>query len=338
MNKKANNKLKKIKLILLFTLILCFVMLSGAGIARNKPKISAEKNIIYDYYDLINISDAFLKGYAYAYDIFYNKAVCVNGVIESIDTKGKSITIVPENGEKNSVLIICRDKGILNKYKVNDLVTVYGLIDKKSVIDSTPVISADGIAAGSSGLRMDYVFSDGKYYINSGAVEREIADGIIKYRIPDSWQMAEAGGEDKSQFFNIDLSDGNCYYLNSLKGKNTAECLCIFYFNNDKYVKYDSDKSQMAGIERAIISNICPSEKGKLSYKNITHYTFPTESVKTSYGLEYDAYVASYKTHRAEFLFMPAKNGVCVLMYVYNDDYSSYEDILYLMRTLEIKN
>jgi len=336
--KKENAMVNKFKIILIFTLIVSFIVLPGAGLARNKPKVNAETNVIYDYYELSELSKYFSDGYDYVEGKCNNMAVSVKGTVKSVDSKSKIIAISSADNPGISINVLCKNKELLSRYRAGDTVTVYGLISKKSIVDNNVVIEADGIASGMSNQKMDYLFSDGTFYLDSGSAERQIAGGKIRYRIPDEWETVEAGGEDKADFFNIDLSDGNCYYLNSLKGKDTAECFCIFYFSNDKYLKYDTDKSQMAGIERAIISNICQSEKSKLSYKNITHYTFPTDSVKTSYGLDYDAYVANYKTHRAEFIFVPAESGVCVLLYVYNDDYSSYKDILYLMRTLNVKN
>ncbi len=169
-------------------------------------------------------------------------------------------------------------------------------------------------------------------YKDSEVVELSLADGLVKYRVPKDWISVQ-----NDEALNLDAGRGHGYFLNVLKNKKSAEYLAVFYFSNKKYLANTSDVDEKGGVERAIICNVCPKETSNLKWwnPNLKHYTFPT-AVTEAYGRQYDYYTTNYDSHRVEFVFTPARDGMCVVLYVYNEDSSSVKDIKYVLKSLEI--
>lgn len=167
-------------------------------------------------------------------------------------------------------------------------------------------------------------------YTDSEVIEMSLGDDLIKYRVPKDWVTVQ-----NDEALTVDAGRGHGYFLNALKSRKSSEYMAIFYFSNEQYLAYDSDANEKNGVERAIICNICPGESKNLGKWSVGHYTFPPYSTQ-AFGKTFDYYVANYETHRAEFVFTPAKKGMCVILYLYNEDYSSAKDIKYIMKSLEI--
>ncbi len=167
-------------------------------------------------------------------------------------------------------------------------------------------------------------------YTESDSAAVSIADGIITYQIPKAWTTVE-----NDEALQVDAGRGHAYFLNALKEKKEAEYFAVFYFSNEKYLKNDSDAKETRGIERAVITNICPEEK--LGAMTIAHYRFPTASSVLK-GQTLDYYVGNYDTHRVEFVMTPVQGGLCVMVYAYNEDYSAVEEIRSVIKSLQVKN
>ncbi len=203
------------------------------------------------------------------------------------------------------------------------------------VIMVTMLLTLPVMGAGSSGGKVkldldDYRAKNSSSTIGTAGTQRSIADGDITFTIPDSMTRVE-----DAEIFNKHISDekdGEMYLDgNALFG--------IFYFDNDYFVDVPEEKDETNAIERAIISNICPSEKNRLKWNSITlrHYFYPTSQSKSLAGLNFHHYVAKYENFRVEFAFTPAKDGICVVMFIYNHDDTKADAAVSVMESLRIK-
>ena len=113
----------------------------------------------------------------------------------------------------------------------------------------------------------------------------------------------------------------------------------IFYFDNDYFVDVPEEKDETNAIERAIISNICPSEAKRLKWNSLSlrHYFYPTSQSKSLAGLHFHHYVAKYENFRVEFAFTPTEKGICVVMFIYNHDGTKADAAISVMESLRIK-
>lgn len=319
--KKAINRI-----VILLTVAMCALIL--CGFSKTSPKLNTEETVIYEkinLQDLLNMYTADrpkMKGTYEGHDVYFS------AVINKISDNGKSYFVSSKSGGGEVKLSSdIKYTGI----SVGDAVKCYGRVTL-GLVTANLEVKLDHIVLSNEDVKADYAFYQGNSYGKSDGCEVSLANGKIKYRVPEEWKAVEKDGA-----IGIDADNGKYYMLNELKNKATTECFCIFYFDSSKYVAYDSDYSDIHGIEKSIITNIIPSEEDNLSWWNLSRgMFFPQESIKTPYGREYDYYTTLYKNHTIEFVFTSAGNGLCVMMYIYWDDVSSGEDILYLMRTMNI--
>ncbi len=295
--------------------LLGILLLTGAGLSHNDPILNPEERPVYEAVPLSELA----KSGAYE-----GCDIVTAGNIGNISPERTSFTISDEGSSLKVTLTTA--KPLIGLYE-GDRIYLYGR-------KTSDHISGDHAVKGSrSGLRDQYYLWQGNSYSDSDTTERTLGDGKITYRIPKEWSYAELKGTQKEELIHMDEGDCDGYLINALTGAGQAECFFIFHFDSDRYLKYDSDKAEIYGIERSIIENICPEEN--LSWNSFAHYAFPTLSVHTSYGRTFDHYVAVFRSHRAEFVFTETSDGLCVLLYVYNGEMGASDDILYLMRTLE---
>ncbi|MCR5501582.1 MAG: OB-fold putative lipoprotein [Lachnospiraceae bacterium] len=327
MREKGRRKTISIALLLILGVILC-----GAGFSKNDPKLIPERRPVYQREDLTLLCGEFRKSPSEAERLYGGHEIVTEGILK--EKKGDGTSFILSDGTELIPVSGAR-KTDLMKIDPGENVYVYGVLRTDPEKKALFLIGATHVIKGSrSGLRDDHYIYKGKSWSSKNTTEETLLDGKIRYRIPASWKGVELPEEEKDRILNIDHAEGTGYVLNGLKGKDQAECFFIFWFSFEKYLKNGSDRSEIPGVERAIITNICPDEN--LSWYNSTaHYSFPTRSETASYGRTFDHYVAVYGTHRVEYVFTPMMDGLCVLMYVYNGDDSSVDDILYVMRTLE---
>lgn len=169
--------------------------------------------------------------------------------------------------------------------------------------------------------------------LNQRSALRSFNGGKMTYRIPAGFAGVEISDEDKADIFNVDAADCNAYILNGLTGQKEAEVLCMFFFNFDKYLSYETDSKETTDVEYAIINNIDPAEVDILSRLVFSPISYQTAED----GRIFNNYVATYGSHRVEFVFTAVEGGMCVLMYIYNDGYNYVDDILYIMHSISEK-
>ena len=311
-------------------LITVFVLsLTGAGFSRNNPVLDLEKSPVYESLDIPRI--------LLSAETYENRDVVIGGSVKTKASGNKSFTLADRNNEDLTLEITYSDSAAVSKLELGSIITVFGQV-KLSLLNKDLSISASYLSP-EMALLEDFYFEGGEGRSVGKTVRESIADGKIKYYIPGNYLAAKLSGEDKDKVFNIDAADGNCYYLNSIKGKNIPEALCVYYIDSEKYVKYNSDYAETEAIERAIVANVCPDEDSKLYTKifgtEMHSGIFPTKSVSRGFGRTYDYYNVTYSnSHHVEFVFTPVTGGICVVMYIYSVS-DSKNDLLFLLRTLE---
>lgn len=314
------------RIAMLMAMVLCASFL--CGFSKTAPKLNTEETVIYEKIDVQDLYNAYIKDKANMKATYEGHDVYFSAIIKRLSDNGKSFFVCSPNG-KNQVELTSSVK--YTGIKIGDEVKCYGQVDL-GLITSNLQIKLDHIVLSKGDVKKDFAFYQGNSYNKGDGVEVSIAKGKVKYRIPKEWKKVEKDGA-----IGIDTENGKYYMLNELKNRATTECFCIFYFDSPRYVAYDSDLTNRQGIEKSIITNIIPEEEDNLAWWNVSRgLIFPQESVKTGYGREFDYYTTLYKNQTVEFVFTPAGNGLCVMMYIYWDDVSSKEDILYLMRTMNL--
>ena len=199
-----------------------------------------------------------------------------------------------------------------------------------AVLLTLPVVGA-GSANGKVKLDLDdYHEKSSTATIGTAGTQHSIAGGDITFTIPDAMTRV-----DDTNIFNDHITqnkDGEMY----LDGD---ALFGIFYFDNDYFVDVPEEKDETNAIERAIISNICPSEAKRLKWNSLTlrHYFYPTSQSKSLAGLNFHHYVAKYENFRVEFAFTPTEKGICVVMFIYNHDGTKADAAISVMESLRIK-
>ena len=199
-----------------------------------------------------------------------------------------------------------------------------------AVLLTLPVVGA-GSANGKVKLDLDdYHEKSSASTITAAGTRHSIAGGDITFTIPDAMTRV-----DDTNIFNDHITqnkDGEMY----LDGD---ALFGIFYFDNDYFVDVPEEKDETNAIERAIISNICPSEAKRLKWNSLSlrHYFYPTSRSKSLAGLNFHHYVAKYENFRVEFAFTPTEKGICVVMFIYNHDGTKADAAVAVMESVRVK-
>lgn len=172
------------------------------------------------------------------------------------------------------------------------------------------------------------------------STKKSISGGKMTYMVPSDFDAVEAPLENIA---------GYSYRLNQIPSqfRTDAEDVFVFYFDNEKYLLNLNDKNHREAIEMAIVKNILPEEKVNNLFERMS---FPTKTIKAKYTpvsgknftREYDYFTtyfvdSSRKTHNVEFVFTPnGDKGIGCILYIFTESVHK-EDILYLMRTIELK-
>ena len=338
MMRKPGSGIKK------FILILCIITVwtcSFAGaFSWDRPTLNEEGYAAYKSCDTDALSEAVNSGDKDYSGKYLGTDVVIAGEIVSVG----SGSAVVRTGKGTSVTVNC-DKAILSKYSEKNKIKAYGVIsaNKKNAL----VLKAKYIV-GTTATQIPegyYIHGPGtpeidRSYTTSKSVHKTISDGRVSYDIPNTWTACEAGLEDKNKIFNLnDVSDANCYYLNSLTGNNVTECFVIFDLDYKEYL-YGSDWGYTQVIEKTIVSNICRYNKALSldSFIRKAMLNFTVEKPKNNIGLDADYYVGAYNNeYSVEFVFVPESDHMCVMMYIHKSDISARDDVLYVVRTVEFK-
>lgn len=326
--------MKKNRLLITISLILTATLLCGGSspLSSNEPRLTPDNNIIYEKILLPSVTKMLKKDFSSAIAKFEgHDIVCTVKLKEAPDDE--TLIVYSPEEQTSSIRVDLNEKTDYSKVKPNSDVKIYGKIYLGKESKPEIRIEADHTYINASSTIYDYEFFEGKKYNINDTETVSLAGGEVKYHVPLGWKSVE-----KNDPIGVDAGSGKCYFLNALKDSSTVECFCIFYFDIPKYVAFDSDFSKTKQIEVSIIENILPDIfSGMNGLKTVPIVSFPQKSVDASYGRSYDYFTSPYRNHDVEFVFTPTENGLCVMTYIYFNDYSSRQDILYLMRTLETK-
>ena len=336
--KKHGSGIKK------FILILCIITVwtwSFAGaFSWDRPTLNEAGYAAYKACSPDALSEAVSSGDTDYADRYLGTDVVIAGEIVSVSSGSAVIRTV-----KGTQMNVNCDKATISKYSEKDKIKAYGVISSNSKKGLT--LKAKYIVKTTGTQIPEGYYIHGpktpetdKSYTASRSAHKTISDGRIGYDIPDTWLPCEAKLEDRNKIFNLnDVSDANCYYLNSLTGNKDTECFVIFDLDYDEYL-YDSDKGYTQMIEKTIVSNICRYNKalGLDSFFKKALLNFTVESPKNNIGLDADYYVGSYNNdYSVEFVFVPSSDHMCVMMYIHRSDISARDDVLYVIRTVEFE-
>lgn len=324
---------KNYKYMLFCILLLATILSCGAG-KKNFVILDTDNHIMYKNVAIDTIIQDYNKdekGFASKYDKQY---LVVWGNVEEISDNAKSFTIKSLDGN-NIKLIECttKDKSIIDqisKLEKNTSVKVYGQVSISSIkkninIDITKLESVNNI------IHSDNLYTsiNGFNYDVDNMPQVTLEKGNITYQVPQEWKSVEKPLQNGKL-------NGFQYNLNEINQTTTkAETLFIFYFDSEKCLKNQNDKTKTQEIQVAIINNILKKEAD-------TKLDFDRKDFKTYYGAIYnyycDTYSTSSQTYRVEFIFETVDSeNIIVYLYVVNNenDKRHIDDIMMVMKTTE---
>ncbi|MBQ7678808.1 MAG: hypothetical protein IJT34_03055 [Butyrivibrio sp.] len=300
--------------------LLLVLSLCGGAFAVNTPKMDLAANPVY-----IRCDDTTFPNHL-------NQRIVCHGEVLQVEERGRDITIQVgasrirvTNGQRNETGALTEGAGV----------TVYGQLRKGAGRSGEIEIAADHLMQENRTLTDDRYVYGGASYRDQDSTEITLAENRIRLHIPNSWRAGEVPADGYEEIFNHTIwqdDTGRCYYLNSIHGLREPEVCAVFFFNNNKFLDRSGDASRVYEIEKAIIQNICPKEK--FSILDPTKWVFPSETSNSNNGRIFDHYVANYDNYRIEFAFTQVRDGMCVLLHMYNDDAIRADDILYVMDSM----
>lgn len=322
--------MKKMNRYMIISILLAAsLLLSGAG-WYNIVTLDTDKYVIYEN---VTAETMLQKGDKAFREIYDDQYLAVWGTVSSVSDGGKTLTISAWDGSGGKTLK-CTTQNREVSRQVSSLesgakVRVYGQVSV-AVIFNTVTFTMAGVQTMEEGDCADGMYStvNGNDYLMSEMTRVELSKGNVSYYIPASWTSVEHSVDNGNRLC------GYQYRLNEIdKATAKAESLFIFYFDNEKGLKYPSDKTRTEEIEVAIINNILKKDSGTALELARTNY-------KTSYGAVYDYYSDTYtspglETYRVEFIFenVNEEGVLCYLYVVHNDNEVRHlEDVMMVLR------
>ena len=317
--------------------MLVFVMLLGlmttnasgySGIA-----LDVEDTRVYQSTTANKLLEAFLSNASRAQNTYDGHYMVVYAKLTGKEGSNK-VFYIRDNDNDYSRHIKCTSSNALYQLSgiaIGDTVRVFGKIDITDNFFSTDItIKADKIETTgmTTASERSYMTANGVWIDKISMLSRNI-EGKFSYKIPSGWSTVE------HELPNV---PGYQYKLNDLTGDGIAESLFVFYVD-ESYLEKPTDISSISKVRKAIVENI-------LCNKNLTMYSsyiplFDRDIEITKKSTDYASftyYTGSYTerninryNHRVEFAFIEndRKDGVCAILYVYNN--AVHKDEIHLM-------
>lgn len=318
----------KYKIVCIFLLVFCYLNISGFTGFWEHPtyEIDVKDNVQYMTEDLDTIITAYKTDNEQARKSYKKKNVAVVGKVVSIAEDKKKITITDA---KNTMSVDCDTKDIIKQaagIKSGDTVKAYSVVTvekKRIVIDVGHIQILDGEAD----IANTISFNDGSTIKIDKLRNGKLADGAIRFSVPQSWDTVIEPIASQVE--------GNKFLLSNIPGdySEKAEIVYTFYFDNKSLLMNKDEANKTGKIELAIMDNIFRSKE----YKDIK--SFKKRSIKSKNNIKYDYYKTTYRNNKkeyydVEFVFTPIdKKGFFVLAYVYKEPKHA-KDIVYLLDNL----
>ena len=313
-------------------LAVIWTAMCGAFWEKSEVMLDTEKNAVYSSLSIDELVSDVNLGAKAAKTKYNHKYFALPGKYRSISQDKKSIIVAAPDKAGHAVTVTAANEDAAKKMQnlaFNASIIVLGRVDVSMIVGDITV-RADAIIDSS-----DMTVSDSKYYLSDGScvdsdklADRELAGGMISYKLPKGWESVEHNITDEE----LGTIEGYQYRLNEMKGQEATEPESFFvcYFDN-MMLKNPGDKDETQGIEEAIIRNI-------LGIDSVSGY--PMRRVNTYYGRKYRYYQDAYRDklgrgYHAEFVFEnDGTAGEIVYLYIYKDA-KHLGDIMMLMRLLE---
>ena len=257
--------------------------------------------------------------------------VVITGEVTEI-VNNKTVKIKTAAGEIITVTMMQKDYN--TTVSVKNLIRVYGVPTQTNSKKGYSISGHHIEYTNTLDLYSDYYVPQGGFYKDSDSKRKSISSGNISYLIPSSWENARVSEKDREKLFNLkDASEGDCYMLNSLSGKDKAECFMIFNVDYETFI-YENERHQLQGIQKAIMFNICPEYFGAVKRNFIN-----THDAVAHFNDPHSYYRANKpeKVYDVEFVFIERadKSGMLVMMYIYDTEAEHIDDVLYVIRSLD---
>lgn len=328
--------MKKQRIAAAFAVVFACLTLCGAGwFGTSKVVIDTEENYVYEQCMADEVLTAFAANHKAAKEQYQGAALLLTGKVKSVGSEGKKL-VLTGTGTAIQSMECTYDKALRAtalQYKDGDKVALYGRISV-NIFTGTVSFKVDKFTIPPAAVTSTdmYYLSDGTSFDKKNAVKETLQSGAVEYYVPASWMGKEIRHNVKEE--NLGTMEGYQYVLNKLDGQDTTpESVFVCYFDNKTQLGYAGDAGETKLIEKAIAENIL----GKVG-------SFPTKKVTTYYDTEYNYYDGVFKNaleagegYRTEFIFQAdGEDGIVVVLYVYKEA-KHVEDLLFLMRFLEVK-
>ncbi len=320
---------KNYRYVIISVLLAASLFLSGAG-WYSIVTLDTDKYVIYENVRAETMLQKSDKAFRESYDDQY---LAVWGTVSTVSDGGKTLTISAWDGSGGKTLKCTTQSRDVSR-QVSGLasgtkVRVYGQVSVTLLLNTVTFTMTNVETLGEE-VYADGMYSSisGKDYLMSEMSRVELSKGNVSYYIPESWKEVENSVDNGNRVC------GYQYRLNEIdRATAKAESLFVFYFDNEKGLKYPSDKTQTEEIEVAIINNILKKDSGTALELARTNY-------KTSYGAVYDYYSDTYtstegETYRVEFIFenVDEEGVLCYLYVMHNDNEVRHlEDVMMVLR------
>lgn len=326
----------KNRVIAVITVLCACLTLSGAGwFNTTKVTVDTENNYVYELCTAQEILSEFAANGKVAKEKYQGVPLLLVGKVVSVGSGGKNMVLTGTETTKGSVECTF-DKSLratAKQYSVGDKVAVYGRlivnVFNGDIYLAADKLTAPPVAATSQDM---YYLLDGTSFDRQNAVKETLACGQAEYYVPAAWTGKKIRHNVKEE--NLGTMEGYQYVLNKLDGQTSVpESVFVCYFDNKTQLGFEGDADETKLIEKAIVENILGSVG-----------IFPTKKVTTYYDAEYNYYDGVFKNaleagegYRTEFIFQAdGEEGIVVVLYVYREA-RHVEDLLFLMRFLEVK-
>lgn len=326
---------KKYKRMLLCMTLLISLTLCGAG-WYNIVILDDAQHVMYENLTVDTVMADYNADKSGFYSQYHNRYLVLWGEVASIASNGKSIAITTLDTESTKA-VSCKtsDSGLAETIKsltTGTAVRVYGKVSvnwftRDMSLTITKLETAEG------GVYSDNLFSSasGTDYDVDNMLQVTLEDAGVSYHIPQSWTGVEKVLENERL-------EGYQYCLNEInRATAKAESLFVFYFDYEKCLKNQNDRTKPQEVQVAIINNILKKDPG-------TSLEFTRTNFNTYYDATYNYYGDTYTnpetrvTYRVEFVFESVGNeGLMVYLYVVNNENElrHIDDVMMVLRSVE---
>ncbi|MBP5652083.1 MAG: hypothetical protein J6X17_01510 [Lachnospiraceae bacterium] len=327
-----NRLLQKAAAFMLVLIMLLGLMTTNAS-GYSGIALDVEDTRVYQSIPANKLLQVFLINAQNAQNLYDGHYMVVYATLTGKENSNKTFYI-RDNDNAFSRSIKCTSSNALNVLsgiEIGSTVRVFGRVDISNNIFSTDItMKADKIETTgmTTASETAYMTANGVWISKISMLSRNIK-GEFAYKIPAGWATVE------HELPNV---PGYQYKLNDLTGDGVAESLFVFYVD-ESYLEKPTDISNLKNVRKAIVEDILCNRHLTMYQSFIPLFDRDIEiSKKSTDYASFSYYTGSYTernvnryNHRVEFAFIEngKKDGVCAILYVYNN--AVHKDEIHLM-------